>query len=181
MPKEDFIPHSDAKFFTWQGDLMVYLTPRASGWGIPGTMITALNTAQSQYVIRYNAAESPETRTPTAVFMKDKARAAYIKQIREVCRVYLTNGPGITDEDRMKMGLPIHKSTRTPAPVAKTHPTCKIDTSMICWLIIHFYDEAKEKSKAKPPGQHGAEIRWMISDVPVVDVNELIHSAFDTR
>ncbi|MDR1552126.1 MAG: hypothetical protein LBS69_01520, partial [Prevotellaceae bacterium] len=36
-------------------------------------------------------------------------------------------------------------------------------------------------SKAKPAGQHGAEIRWTISDTPVVDVEELIHSAFDTH
>jgi hypothetical protein len=38
-----------------------------------------------------------------------------------------------------------------------------------------------KKSKAKPAGQHGAEIRWAISDTPVVDVAALARSSFDTR
>jgi hypothetical protein len=52
---------------------------------------------------------------------------------------------------------------------------------MIRRLTIHFYDQGSVKSKAKPAGQHGAEIRWAILDTPPVDVKELIHSSFDTR
>jgi hypothetical protein len=79
------------------------------------------------------------------------------------------------------MVLPVHKTTRTPAPVALTYPAYEIDRGTLLRLIIHFFDQGKEKTKAKPPGQHGAEIRWMISEVPVVDANELVHSSFDTH
>jgi hypothetical protein len=179
--REDYIPTKGAEFFNWQDDFVVYVTPRVGTWGIPGTVMTALNAAKTEYVKRYNAAKNPETRTPTAVLMKDEALAAYVKEIRALVRIYLANGPAVTDEDRSNMGLSIHKSTRTPAPVAKNAPACKIDTGTICRLILYFYDEGKEKTKAKPPGQHGVEISWMISDVPVVDADDLVHSAFDTR
>jgi hypothetical protein len=138
-------------------------------------------TLQAQYVARYAAAEKSETRTPTAVLMKDETRDALIKAIRDLNRVYLANGPAVTDEDRMNMGLPIHKTTRTPAPVAKTHPAFRVDTGMMYRLIIHFHAEGSDKPRAKPPGQHGVEIRWMISDAPVEDADALVHSAFDTR
>jgi hypothetical protein len=154
---------------------------KAGLWGVPGSVTSDVITLQAQYATRYAAAEKAETRTPTAVLMKDETRDALIKAIREVNRVYLANGPAVTDEDRMNMGLPIHKTTRTPAPVADNAPAFRVDTGTMYRLIIHFFTAGSEKSRAKPPGQHGVEIRWAVSDVPVEDADALVHSAFDTR
>ncbi|MDR3235698.1 MAG: hypothetical protein LBT48_03095, partial [Prevotellaceae bacterium] len=60
-----------------------------------------------------------------------------------------------------------------------TMPFFEIDSSVIRRLIIHFFDQ--DTKKAKPAGVHGAEIRWAIRDEPVVDVEDLTNSSFDTR
>jgi hypothetical protein len=78
------------------------------------------------------------------------------------------------------MGLPVHKTTRTPAPVATTFPTFVVNSGTIRRLIIDFFDP-ESRSRGKPFGQHGAEIRWMISAEPIINILDLLHSSFDTH
>jgi hypothetical protein len=85
--------------------------------------------------------------------------------------------PALADD----LGLPIHKSGRTPSPIAVSYPGFDIDSSTIRRLLVDFYDQGSKTSKAKPAGQHGAEIRWVISDTPIVDVAGLLYSLFDTH
>jgi hypothetical protein len=44
-----------------------------------------------------------------------------------------------------------------------------------------FFQDIDSTHKAKPKGQHGAQIRWMILTSPPENVDDLIHSAFDTN
>ena len=77
--------------------------------------------------------------------------------------------------------MPIHKTTHTPAPIADTYPDYDVNTGTIRRLTVHFYDQGQKKSKAKPEGQHGAEIRWAILGSPPTKIDDLVHSSFDTR
>jgi hypothetical protein len=112
---------------------------------------------------------------------KNDSRKTLEKSLRQAVKEYLANNHLVTDEDRDNLGLPIHKTTRTPAPVATTYPDFDVDSSVIRRLTVHFYDQGSKKSKAKPAGQHGAEIKWAILDAPPASLNDLIHSAFDTH
>ncbi|MDR2485171.1 MAG: hypothetical protein LBD55_07240 [Treponema sp.] len=94
---------------------------------------------------------------------KNDARSLYEHEIRAFIKGYLYN-PAVSDGDRRSMGIPDHKpasQSKTPA----TYPEAEIDSSTIRRLIIHYRDNGG-KSKAKPHGIHGAELRWMISDTP---------------
>jgi hypothetical protein len=76
----------------------------------------------------------------------------------------------------------VHKTTRTSAPMATTtYPDFDIDSSTIRRLTIQFYDQGNRTSKAKPSGQHGAEICLTMSDTPIVGMKNLIYSSFDTH
>jgi hypothetical protein len=79
------------------------------------------------------------------------------------------------------MGLPIHKTTRTPAPVATTYPDYDVDSGTIRRLIIHFYDQGQKTTKAKPEGQHCVEIKWAMLDTPPATISELVNSSVDTH
>jgi hypothetical protein len=177
----DYIPYTDPGFHAWQGDLLSYISTRAGLWGISEVEWAKLEALQTVYLAKYAIAENPATRTSTAILEKNQARDAYTKEIRLVVKVHIIYNPVVTDGDRNNMALPIHKTTHTPAEVAKTYPDFDIDSSIIRCLIIHFYDQGQKKSKAKPPGQHGAEIRWAISETPIVDVSKLTNSSFDTH
>jgi hypothetical protein len=78
------------------------------------------------------------------------------------------------------MGLPIHKTTHTPAREPTTVPEAEVKLPSPGVVEIHFRD-AESDRRAKPEGVHGAEIAWAILPAPTVDWKELNHSTFDTH
>jgi hypothetical protein len=129
---------------------------------------------------KYAIALTPETRTKATVLEKNQAYKELVSFVRKTVKEYLTYNHLVTDADRDNMGLPIYKTTRTHIAVSTDFPYHWIDTSIIRRVAINFYDK-NSKTNAKPPGMHGAEIRWAILDTPPATVEELIHSGFDTR
>jgi hypothetical protein len=181
MSGANFIPRKDEDFLRWSTNFMVALGLIAQRLGFPDAVRKVLATLQTTFVTKYNIAAAPSTRTKASVEEKTEARDAFEKQLRQDIKEYLTNNHLLTDADRDNLGLPIHKSSHTPSPVAKTYPEFNVDSGTIRRLTIHFFDQGAVKSKAKPVGQHGAEIRWAILDTPPADIKDLAHSSFDTR
>ncbi|MDR1347250.1 MAG: hypothetical protein LBJ63_02300 [Prevotellaceae bacterium] len=177
----DFIPSNDGKFAAWLQLATDYLNSHATGWQIPAGTMTELTALQSDFASKYETAENPATRTSVAILAKTEARKAVETKIREVLKAYVTYNPAVTDEDRRAMELPVHKTTRTPAPVATTYPDFDVDSGTIRRLILNFYDRGQKKSKAKPLGQHCAEIRWALLDTPPASLKDLINSSVDTH
>ena len=181
MSNSDFLPAKDQAFLVWALNFTTALVSMLVRLGFPEAVFQELMTLRNTFSEKLTTAEAPATRTKAAVQAKNNARKAFEKRLRQVIKEYLTYNHALTDEDRDDLGLPVYKTTRTKAPVATTYPDFDIDSGTIRRLIIHFFDQGSMKSKAKPAGQHGSEIRWAILDTPPVDVADLIHSSFDTR
>jgi hypothetical protein len=177
----NYIPGSDRMFLTWINSLLKYLLASLARFGVPGERYQQLAVQRDDFSQKLDTAEEPATRTKLTVLAKDKVRKKLEADIRQFVNQYLAYNPEVTDVDHEGLGIPIHSKGRHPSPLATTYPDFDVDSSMIRRLTIHFYDQGSVKSKAKPAGQHGAEIRWAILDTPPVDVKELIHSSFDTR
>jgi hypothetical protein len=177
----DYLPKNDRTFLTWITTFLNYLTTSLTRFGFPQTEVTKLTTQKQSFETKLNAAENPATRTKLTIELKNEARKELETTVRVDVKGYITYNPAVNDGDRTSMGLPIHKTTHTPAAIATTYPDYDIDSSVIRRLKINFFDQGKKKSKAKPAGQRGAIIRWVISDVPIVNVADLIHSAFDSH
>jgi hypothetical protein len=129
-----------------------------------------------------NAWKNPATRTPMKTATLNNAEAAFLVVFRKLYRRLLKNNPLVTVDDLKGMGLPErHSGSSTPAPVAADAPDANIDTSVIRRLGIGFFEKGSSHRNAKPAGQHGAEIRWVISDTPIVDVAGLLYSLFNTH
>ncbi|MDR1222916.1 MAG: hypothetical protein LBL07_08585, partial [Tannerella sp.] len=178
---KDYLPKNDRTFLTWVTTFLNYLMTSLTRFGFPETEATKVSAQKESFEIKLNAAENPATRTKLTIELKNEARKELEATVRVDVKGYITYNPAVNDGDRTAMGLPIHKTTHTPAAIATTYPDYDIDSSIIRRLKIHFFDQGKKKSKAKPAGQRGAVIRWVISDVPIVNVADLTHSAFDSH
>jgi hypothetical protein len=125
-----------------------------------------------------NLAERTKLKTDTM----NTAEKAFIPYYRQLYPGMLKGNPMVTDTDLEAMGLPKHSGGGgSDAPVATEPPGIDVDTSIIGRLGIHFFKKGHKHKKGKPAGQHGAEIRWMISDTPPARWNDLLHSDIDTH
>jgi hypothetical protein len=181
MKNYDFIPRKDADFLQWVNNFMKYLSDISKTVAFPDSVYEELQTQQADFAEKFELATEPATRTKLTVQAKTTARTTLENSLRKAVSEYLTSNHLLTDEDRDGLGLPIHKTTRTPSPVATDSPDADVDTSVIGRITIHFFEKGSRHKKGKPAGQHGAEVAWIISDTPPARWDELLHSNIDTN
>jgi hypothetical protein len=177
----DYLPPKDKSFLQWVVNFMKILQQYMARLGFPTDRFQKLSVERDDFVQKLATAEEPLTRTPVSVEAKNRSRKTLEADLRESIKSYLTYNPLVTDEDRKALGLPIHKTTRTHAPIADTHPDFDIGTGTLRQLNVHFYDQGQRTSKAKPAGQHAVNIKWAILSAPPTSLHELTNSAMDTR
>ncbi|MDR1407116.1 MAG: hypothetical protein LBJ23_03585 [Tannerella sp.] len=180
MSTRDFIPRKDVDFYQWVNNFYIVLIPNITRFGIPQAACDTLIALKKVWDDKYSVAEAPSTRTKSSIHVKTQARATLESALRIFIREYLTYSSKVTDIDRDNLGLPIHKTTRTPSQIPKTPPQFKIDSSIIRRLKLHFFDN-NSRRYGKPSGVHSVEIIWAILDAPPVSIDKLIHSSSDTR
>ena len=178
---KNYIPESDAGFNSWQVNLMSNVASRAPRLNIPSDEVAAVQTKQSRWTTAYAAVLNPATCTKGAVTEKQEARKDYETALRRLVRTYLTYNPALSDQDREDMGLPVHKTTHTDAPIATDPPDCELDTSVPGRVSFHYFGKGSASRKAKPEGQHGAELAWSLGDPAPARWEDLVHSSFDTH
>jgi hypothetical protein len=124
----------------------------------------------------------PEQRTHAKTRLLTNAEKTFMPEYRQLYNLLKSN-PLVTDNDLEAAGFPARPTgEQTTSKPPKTHPEAKVVLPEPAVVEIHFLDEHRDgKSKAKPKGVHGAEIRWAILDAAPEDWEQLIHSVFDTH
>jgi hypothetical protein len=179
MKTTSFIPRPDGKFLTYVVNFMKYLFQMLARVGFPETVYQQLAALRNTFAEKLAIAEEPSTQTKVTVEEKNAARSQLEATLRQAIAEYLTHNHLLTDADRDALGLPIHKKKHDPVQPATTFPWIKVSTALIRHLSFDY--GGSETSKAKPAGQHGIELAWVIADTKPADISELIHSQFDTR
>jgi hypothetical protein len=181
MSVKDYLPQSDKGLLGWINKFLKYLMSRVTKFNFPQAEYDQLSQERDVYAQKLEVATESATRTSVNIKEKNAAKKVLKTHIRLSVGEYLNRNHLLTDGDRDMLGLRVYKKTHTPAPVAETYPDFDIDTRLLSHLIIHFFEKDGDHKRGKPAGQHGAEINWIISDVPMIDANEFTHSSFDTR
>ena len=104
---------------------------------------------------------------------------------RKLYMGFLHDNPLVTEDDLREMGLPV-PSNEPPhdADVAETPPASRVDTSVPRILKIFFGREIMKGTnvkKGKPDYQIEVEIRWLVSERPALELEELVNVAIDTN
>jgi hypothetical protein len=181
MGNLDLFPRKDADFLQWVVNFLAALVKILARTKFPDATYQQMLTLKNTFSAKLLIADAPETRTKPAVRDKNDARKVLETSLRQNIGEYLTRNHLVTDVDRENLGLPVYKTTRTPAPVADKAPDFEPDTSVIGRLTMHFFEKGGKHRKGKPAGQHCAEIIWLISDTTPTRWDQLTHSAVDTN
>jgi hypothetical protein len=182
----DYLPRPDKLFLAWLYIFVHYLSTAFVRLKFPEEIFTDLLQQHADFEQKLQIAEDPSTHTPVTVATKNAARKLVEKTVRQAVKEHLINNHLLTAGDFKGLGLPVHKTSRTPVPVP---------TKLVAFFFrqltgnrveAHFspYDEdaeSKKKSEAKEYGTRGVEFIWAILPEPPKSRDELVHSVFDTH
>jgi hypothetical protein len=180
MASKDHLPTRENELKKWVYPFLRYLKKILERAAFPPAEYELLETLYEDFSNKLDIVSEPSTRTTVTVKEKNVARKALEKELRQAIREYLAFNRSITDIDREALGLPVHKTTRTPAPIATTPPSFEIDTAKAGHVGIHFFAKESARKRGKPLGQRCVEIAWAFSEKPPTRWDELIHSIVDT-
>ena len=168
MNYRDYLPRPDRTFLAWVINFLKYLMGRLAQFNFPQDLYQKLDEEKNVFAQKLEVAEEPTTHTKVTVQEKNDARKALEKDLRQAVTEYLTHNHLLTDGDRQLLGLPVHKTTRTPVPPPTDKPDFTIEPLGGSRLTIHFHahDEERERANAKPFGVRGVEIIWAVLEAP---------------
>lgn len=147
----DYIPAKDANFSLWvqafasglSGDPAKYMLTAAEALVIQGTV--------NDFVAALLVATNEETRTKGTIIAKDDARSI----CETLCRQYaidIKNNTGITDQDKVNIGVRPINPDREPIEVPTTQPLLNIVGQLPGQQTVRYSDANTPDSRARPFG-----------------------------
>jgi hypothetical protein len=178
MSGSDFIPSSDAAFFEWEKNLLSYAGQKFAGWNIP-TPQTVIAPLAAEFEAAFEVCKHPN-RGKIDTQKKNEARARLERELRLYNKAYLLYNPAVTDDDRIAMGIPVHKTGRSPVQKPVTSPELFFDTNTRRVIKVFYRNEGASR-RGKPAHVKGIEIKWAVLASPPDDLSKLVNSGFDTN
>ena len=179
MSTRDYIPASDGKFLEWVKILFAYVNDHATAFGINPSSWADIDALTAAYDAAYTKAEDPNRGTAD-VIAKNEARDALKKATRQYVKEYLASNHLVTDEDRKRMGLPVHDDKPTHAPLPTDMPAGEVDFSKHQQHRVHV-KAGSLTGKAKPPKVHGFEVWSKVGGDPPASDSEWTYVNFSSR
>lgn len=175
----DYIPTSDAEFFTWLNNFVNYANANVAALGLVAADVTPLETAATTFNTAVEANVAAQAAAKSARQKKDDARSDAEGLARPLVQ-RLQTSTRVKDGDRHSLGLNVRSTARSAAAAPATRPVATIDTSQRLQHTISFGDEDTPGSRAKPDGAIGCEVWVKVGTVPT-DPSELTYLATDTK
>jgi hypothetical protein len=128
MPtKHDYVPSQDGELLTFAKNLYAYALVNYARWSVPSPQamleapITAFETALAVF--------SNPNHGKVDTLNKNEAKAALTHGLRAYVQGFVARNPGVTDEDKEKMALPLRDTMPTQHPVPDVRPETEAEPS----------------------------------------------------
>src|SRR5688572_7236644 len=151
MPTNDYIPRNDANFSLWAQAFAGGITADPARYMLTAAQAASIQGVVDNFVAALLVASTPETRTSQTIADKDDARSI----AESMCRQYaidIKNNEGITDGDKLAIGVRPINPDREPIDVPTTQPLLNIVGQLPGQQTLHYADSTTPASSAKPFG-----------------------------
>ena len=176
----DYIPAQDAEALAWMQTFSAGITASPATYNLVAADATAIAAAVSAFAGAQAIAVDPATRTKVTVNQKDAARA----NAEELCRQYAAGikvNAGISDADKIAIGVRPINPTRTPIPAPTTSPLLNIVAATPGVQTLRYADSATPDSGKKPFGAIQLQLFVVTGTAAVTDPDSAAFLAAHTR
>lgn len=152
-----YIPATDVDFDAWLTNFSTLLTAAPTTYGLLAGDAVIVAAAQSDWNAAYILATTPTTRTPVTVADKDAEKILALTTVRPYAQRISVN-PGVTDMDKVAIGVTVRVTTRTPVPPPAVSPGLSLVAMTPGQGQFRYFNLADPFSKKVPYGSAGCEV-----------------------
>lgn len=163
-----YIPTRDADVVTWGANYTTLITADPPRYGLLAGDALTLQNAFDLFSAAYTASQDPGTRNSVTVAAKDGQKALFLALARAYAAIIRAN-LGVTDPDKVALGLTIPDPTPTPVPQPTTVPVFQSVLIGSSYHTLTIADSLTPDKKAKPFGVLGGLIYRSIGTAPAVN------------
>lgn len=164
-----YIPARETDLVTWADNFAALITAAPATYGLDAPTAAIIQAAVDTWDAAYALAVNPSTRTPTTVADKNSAKLAMIPIIRTYASQIRLN-PGVTNMDKVALGLNLPNNSPSPIPQPSTMPVITIMNATPLRHTLKFRDEmASPTSRAKAPLTIGLELWRGVDTIALTD------------
>jgi hypothetical protein len=163
-----YIPAEDGNALTWMQVFSAGIAADPGKYGVSAADATAISNAVNDFDATYAIAMDPATRTKVSVAAKDDARTS----AEQICRQFATlikHNAGISDPDKIAIGVRPVNPDRNPIEVPETSPLLNIIGATPGAQTVRYADTNTPDSGAKPFGATSLQLFVAIADDAVDD------------
>lgn len=164
-----YIPNTDAGVLSWGSNFTTLITADPGRYGLEATNAALLQGLYDDFDAALTVALDPDTRTKPSVALKDGHKADFLASARAYAAIIRAN-LGVTDEDKVSLGLNVPDPTPTPIPPPSTTPVCTVTLAGIDVHQMSVADILTPTKKAKPQGVTGMLLLRTVTATPTADI-----------
>ena len=176
----DFIPNSDADALAFMQTFAAGIAASPATYDLVAADATTISNAVSAFEVAFGVTSNPATRTAVTVNVKSSSRDAAEAVVRQYAAQIRVNA-GITDANKIAIGVRPVNTSRTPVPVPATSPLLNIVEVTPGVQHLRYADSATPDSGAKPFGAASLQLFVAVGTVAVVDPAAALFRAACTR
>ena len=158
----DYIPKTETGLRDWAHNFSALITANPPTYGLMASDAAAIASVVSAYTAALTLAVDPSTKTKATVAAKDSDKAAMLVVVRRYAQFIKLND-GVSNDEKIGLGLTINDTSRTPVPAPATQPICTIIGTTPLRHTLRFADASTPAKRAKPPGAIGLELYYFVA------------------
>ena len=165
---EGYIPAQDANALLWMEAFAGGISANPALYGLTVGDAAAIQGAVDSFGSALSVATAPSTRTAVTVSDKDNFRSS----AEQICRqfaIQIKYNDGITDGDKIAIGVRPVNNDREPINVPTTSPLLSIIAATPGAHTVRYSDTLTPDSAAKPFGAASLQLFVAIGDAEVTD------------
>lgn len=176
-----YIPRRDAGARQWLNNFAMLVSAQPAAYGLTPADAVTLDALAKQFDAAFERASEPKTRSSPSVAEKDAIR----NQALATFRVYaqqIKKNLGVSDQQKLELGLRLDDRTPTPIPAPRTWPILHIVGAQSGLHVLRYADVETPAARRKPHGVTHLLLYVVIGDEPATDPTEAIFvGAFTTQ
>lgn len=183
MAQPSYIPSQQAKLVTWCTNFNTLILASPTTYGLLPADATTINSYVTAFLSAYaiSSKTSPGTRTPASIQNTNNTQAAMLGIVRPYA-IQIRNNQGVSDANKLALGLTVPSSSRTPIPCPATPPAISITAAQPLVFTMTINDPTAPASKRKKAVGARAWVMYAVfGTAPATDMTGAVQIAAGTK